>query len=424
MNTIAQTKLDFYALFCGVFLYSGKNRNGTVKNVPWIQRIGEPATFYEYLSRTYYPGYVNNIFNDTPAQVKTQTSLIEHTTVASLLTQPFGCTLEARENIDISIPYFDCFLFPDGIGIFCFKVEFGGTTEASYERISQVVAGMRNPQSRLTRPEGAQTVVSFIQQQLETSYEIPSHWNRYVPQLKVYCMVNDTQRSEFNTEMDRTLFELAHAMPVGTINRGLSDKPTDVYFDTVMKRSSIFIYNNWKAIGLLDSFTRISCGQSDPFRTWEIDYFHIYIHCLYCKFQLYFFNSQLTDVLHSNKKAKTIRDRFVEFVNDFSLPYISYKFLPNVLYEKITAALEITREQDEMEKKVDRLNEAYQSKRSKQMNVLLLVISLLSLVSVFNDFSQWLVNMGAPVTAIYSPFSVLTYFIAVGATAWLVFRRS
>lgn len=76
-----------------------------------------------------------------------------------------------------------------------------------------------------------------------------------------------------------------------------------------------------------------------------------------------------------------------------------------------------------MEIKVERLNTAYQERKSKQLNALLLVISLLSLASFFSDASEWLTGMGVQSTWVYHPVSVLAALLVIAASSWLVFRK-
>jgi hypothetical protein len=414
--------LQFYSIFCGVFLYNEKKISTAF--VPWTKRISASKNFYDYVSRTYYQNYFNDILRDSDGQKsQRESSFIEHRTLDSILNNPFECETDGIEKVKLSIPYFDCFSFSDGIGIFCFKVEFAEGQSITYESVSQQLGFLRNPLANIISENGPRTVTQFIQQKIEIGFHIPNDWNKYLNQLKLYTIINDPSKKRFTEEEDITLFELSHAMPIGTIRSGMSDKPTDEYFQQILKAHSISVYDNWKAISLLDSFTRLSCDFADPYKSWELDYFHIYIHCLYSKFQLYYFNSQLTDLLQFNKKTQAIRDRFVEFVNDYSLPYISYKFLPNLLYKKISASLEVKEEQEAMEKKIERINETYQNKKSKQLNTLLVVISILSLASVFNDISQWLVNLGASAGWVYNPITILGSLCAMAATGWLIFRR-
>ncbi len=378
---------------------------------------------FDYIGRTYYQNYFNNIFNGTSeGKASKENSFLEHNTLGTLITNPSYCEVDVDEKIKITIPYFDCFLFSDGIGIFCFKVQNTDGQKATYENVSQLLGYLRNPSSTISADNTQKTITQFIQERLETGYQIPKDWNRYLNQLKLYTVINDPSLKRITEESDETLFELSHTMPIGSIRTDLNDKPTTAYYAEVLSKNSISIYENWKAISLLDSFTRISCSYPDQFRSWEQDYFHIYIHCLYSKFQLYFFNSHLTNLLQFNKRTQDIHDRFIEFVNDHSLPYISYKFLPNLLYEKITASLEVQKELDAMERKINRLNETYQNKKSKQLNALLLVISILSLASVFNDISQWLTNMGAPSYWVYNPITILIGVGTVSTVAWVIFK--
>jgi hypothetical protein len=258
---------------------------------------------------------------------------------------------------------------------------------------------------------------------LAEGHKISENWNCHLNQLKLYTIINDPIAKAFSDKEEALLFELSHLMPIGTIIGNLKDKPSAAYYKDVLAKNSISVYDNWRAISLLDSFTRISCDYPDTFKSWELEFLHVYIHCLYCKFQLYLFNSELTNLLEFNRRTHSVRNRFIEFVNDYSLPYIAYRFLPNLLYEKMTNALEIQKELDAMERKVGRLNEGYQNKKSQQLNRLLLIISVLSVASVLNDISEWLTNMGTPSGWVYNPIS-MGAAITVGAAAfWLVYRR-
>ena len=76
-----------------------------------------------------------------------------------------------------------------------------------------------------------------------------------------------------------------------------------------------------------------------------------------------------------------------------------------------------------MERKIGRINEAYQNKKSKQLNSLLLVISVLSLASVLNDVSQWMINMGASELFVYNPVYILSSVCFLAAVGWLILRN-
>jgi len=397
-----QQPLEFYTILCGIFLFDGKKNGKDLTS--WTERLSDPTNFREHIGRTYYTSFVNNIL--TGFRDDTAKPALEHHTSKERLTNPLLCSLKLTEETVISIPYVDFFTFTDRIGIFCMKVEFANPENANYETVGQLLSKLRNPSTTAVIDGRPTPIAQVIEMHLADGHHLAPDWNRYLNQLKLYTIINDPGEKIFSQAQDRTLFELAHAMPIGTITSGLSDNPTTTYFDTVMDKSTISVYNNWKAISLLDSFIRISCSYPDTFKSWEFDYLHIYVYCLYCKVQLYSYNSALPD-LKIDRHAKNVRDSFVEFVNDYSLPYVSYKFLPNLLYEKMSFSLEIEKELSSMERKIDRLNEGYQNRKSRQLGALLLIISILSLASVVNDVSQWLVSMGTPSSWVYNPITIL-----------------
>jgi hypothetical protein len=422
MTALTASSIQHYTIHCGVFLYKTLRKNDNHEN--WTNRIEDYASFNQYISKTYYQNYINNIFYRGEKSKLQDSVLLNHRTISSFLQKPVTLTLTVNnKNLGITISYFDFFLFSDGIGIFCFRSNLEDAESVTYESISSVLGQLRNPLTSVHQGNESININTFLRNQLSQCVELLPAWDQYLTQLKSYTIINDVNKKCFTPSFDETLFELSHAMPVGTISSDGSDRPTESYFQDVLKQNAIFIYANWKAISLHDSFTRLSCNYPDKFKTWELDYFHIYIHCLFAKFQLYYFNSQITDLIHVDKGTKAIRDKFVEFANDYALPYISFKFLPNLLYEKINSSLEVQKELVGMEKKIEQLNTTYQENKSEQLNLLLLVLSGLSIVSVINDVSQWLTNMGVASFWVYNPLSIVATLVVLGTSIWLIFKR-
>ena len=68
-------------------------------------------------------------------------------------------------------------------------------------------------------------------------------------------------KKRFTDEEDKTLFELSHTMPIGTIKARLNDKPTDTYYKDVLSTNSISVYDNWKAISTNTTVCAIHCRR-------------------------------------------------------------------------------------------------------------------------------------------------------------------
>jgi hypothetical protein len=366
MNSPVQpdADLNFYSIFCGVFLYETHNTEAAY--VSWRDRLTEPEGFYNYVRKTYYENYFNNIFNDSLAsKPKRLNTMLDHETEKDIMDNPLLCAVQSEKGfIKFQISYFDRFLFSDGVGIFCFKVQFIPGEEVSYQKIADLLRIVRYPESEVLYRSQKVRLNKLIHDFLMPGLKLSAQWDQYMAQLKHYTVIDDHTVENFDTEKEQVLFELAHSMPVGAISGKSTHSPTLDYYEKVLTKESIFIYNNWKAIPLLDSFTRISTKYPDTFKTWEQDYFHIYIYCLYCKFQMYYFSNHLTQTFPPTKKTVKLIDKFYEFVTGYMLSSVSYKFLPNLLYEKMKEALEIQKDVESMEKKVKRLTEVFQDEKN------------------------------------------------------------
>ena len=75
--------------------------------------------------------------------------------------------------------------------------------------------------------------------------------------------------------------------------------------------------------------------------------------------------------MHSNKIA--ITDYFLN-------KKISYNFLPNIIFQETTEALEIDEDLNFLEKKLETFATQYNEKQQKQQEFLLLIISVLALL--------------------------------------------
>jgi hypothetical protein len=399
----ATNKLSSYTIFCGVILLGQKIRPAQPEGLlDWTTRLDQPQSFLQYLKKSYYKNFLANVAPETSPQNATNA----HFTVTSFRDSPREATIVTQgKTIGLHIPYVDIFLFPDNVGIFSFRTNLN-ERDASYEIISSLINHLRQPLATIRFGSNELTVSEFIKQSTPSSIALREDWDEYMPQLKAYTIINDHSTSAFNESLDRILYELSHVLPIGA-SRESEFSPTEAYYHQIAG-NAISIFNNWKAIALFDTFTRISCSYPDQYKAWEQEYFLIYVHGLYTKYQLYAFNSRLNAVATVSRKTKLLRDRFIEFVNDYHLAYISYKF---------------HKELDRMEVKLERIHQAFGEKKSQQINQLLLVLSLLGIFSLVTDLSAWLTQMGLPAEVVYSPIVPIGLVGAILLAGYWIYKR-
>ena len=116
-------------------------------------------------------------------------------------------------------------------------------------------------------------------------------------------------------------------------------------------------------------------------------------------------------------------DEFIEFINDELHSHVSYKFLPNLIIEKLHHSLGIEVEVDKMEVKVLRINEHFQEKREKRLNIAISLIAALSIFSSLYDFSEWGVAIGLPKELMF-PYISIGVAILIFVGIYVVLRKS
>jgi hypothetical protein len=222
--------------------------------------------------------------------------------------------------------------------------------------------------------------------------------------------------------MNFLLYDLGNVAIPGSARGEGFYAPSESYLQQQLEENKISVFRNWTALALHDTFTRISMNFPDRFRSWEYDFFNLYVHSLYIKFFMYLTNSELSDVTVVSKKTEQIRDKFIEFINDYHHSHISYKFLPNLLHNKLVFSMDIQSEIERMETKIQRINEHFQEKREKSFNIALIIITLLSVFSVLYDASEWIVNLGVSRQVMY-PFLSITNGIIIFLLIYIIFKK-
>jgi hypothetical protein len=400
----------------------------------WKKRIfgGEYEKTFDYLNHSYYDSYLNNIFpeirfaDSTPGRLNPK--ILNHLTLIRCLeNQEFLKGVEVvtgeGESVPFHVDYTDLYLFPHGIGIFSIKICLDEPSGLNLGKVSEFLNRIRHLDSLIqySGEAGPLSLERFIEQNFLYGLNLEKEWSVYNPQLKCYIQI-DLKEEIPEEEMDYLLFDMGNIALIGSSKGKGVFAPSENYFKEQIANNKISVFRNWSALALYDTFTRISMNFPDRFRSWEYDYFNLYIHCLYIKFFMYLTNSQLSDVTVVSKRTEKIRDKFIEFINDYHHSHISYKFLPDLLQDKMMFSLEIQSEIERMETKIMRINEHFQERREKSFNIALIIITLLSVFSVLYDFSEWVIKMGVSRDVMY-PYVSITNGIIIFLLIYIIFRK-
>lgn len=411
-NVQANSKANsFYVIVSGLFTYNQKNiQKEALLNQysPWKNRInnGDYEGTYQYLKNSYYDGYLNNIFPEIrhgdAVYEKWQRDTQQHFTLNEEHLSPLkACSIELKEQIvPLHIDFIDLYLLPQQIGIFSMKISLADAAHHTVGVISDTINRIRYFSTVLQFNGFQKTVKQVIDEHILQHMNISTAWENFNPQLKTYAII-DLEETFPEKELNELLFDMGNVSPIGSAAGNMLFSPSQEYYEEQMQNNRISIFKNWSALTLYDTFTRISMNFPDKFRTWEYDFFNVYIYSLYMKSFLYFTSTKLSDVTNASSENEKIRDQFVEFVNDYHHTQISYKFLPDLLKDKIAEALDIPAELDRMEVKIKRINQHIQEKRQQNMNFILMAITFLGLFTLAKDIAYITVESGGSEKLMY-----------------------
>lgn len=427
---------SFYTIVSGLFRFEQKrvDEKGLWESFTnWRERIngGDYEPTFNYLNHSYYDSYLNNIFPeirfDESQLNKFHPKILNHLTLKDCLeNKEYLKNMDLKINNDrfikFNIEYVDLYLFPQEIGIFSIKVSIQYSKSMTVGIVSDFLNKIRhlNSQVSLFNNENFISVKEFLENHILRHLHLEDNWAVYNPQLKLYSLI-DLKDKIPEKEMDYLLYDMGNVSIIGSAKGKGIFAPSDTYFKEQLTGNKISVFKNWSAMALYDTFTRISIDFPDTFKSWEYDYFNLYIHCIYIKFFMYLTNSELSDVTIVDKRTEKIRDRFIEFINDYHHSHISYKFLPDLLQDKLLYSLEIQSEIEKMETKIQRINEQFQEKREKTFNIALVVITLLGVFTVIYDLSEWVVRIGVKKETVY-PIPSITFGVIVFLLIFLIFK--
>jgi hypothetical protein len=233
--------------------------------------------------------------------------------------------------------------------------------------------------------------------------------------------------------IDYTLYEIGTRSRLNTMRDKGYNSASQSYFESIME-NTISVFNNYKALALLDSFTVIghdvypsvtnsTLSDSDLTQihidrnVYDRIYFSMYIFNLYVKYTVFRYNA----TFKGDEVRK--RDEFENFMNQYNLKHISFNFLPNIFFAKMRAAMMIEDEIAHFESRIQKFANKIQEDESKRQAMLLTIISgltsisaiqpVIDVLSTINNYLQW------PIALFYGLTTLLLLLISIPVLAFI-----
>ncbi|MDR1583902.1 MAG: hypothetical protein LBS55_11725 [Prevotellaceae bacterium] len=403
--------INSIAFLCGYFSIREKSRTIESISSQW-EKIRNTEKEKSELEKYYYPEFVNFCYQSEKSK---STKSMERYRLP--INREIAISLPAGKIHSLFVKSIQLFVFPYNLLIYAIEIEQNGadlnditaslsilrnipnyqetTPKNGYGASSSIVSNQINKEDLLKTDykEILQPIIE-IYRSVATTPQIPSD-NESFPysllmensnKLKIFHIV-EIEPSEFDEKkQNNLLFELGTLAPTGSYNSNNFSSPSQEYFDKIMSKNKISIFNNWKGLALLDTFT-ILCSQTQPYLldNWKNYYFGmIYIHSLFLKFYLFRIN-----ILFRKKNANVARleKGFISFECDCCFHKISYNFLPLEIYQSLDTGMEINDERKQLYSLIEREKNVQEKQSDRKMNSLLFILTCLTIFSTVWDFT-------------------------------------
>jgi hypothetical protein len=339
-----------------------------------------------------------------------------------------GTQKMVSHELPLSSEVQELYLFPGGIGMFALNLSIQVNT---LEHVSDLINQARSFESTVGTAENKQPFQEWVSNEVLCGIPLVGEkleLDEYSgSKFKVYCVIEMPPASDaFHYNRDHLLYEIGTSSPIGVVGNEHRLRPSDVYYEELMQQK-ISAFRNYEGLALLDSFTVIGCGNYTalnddsavyiPHHTWNRVYFGIYIYNLFVRYSLFKFNAQFLS------NPVKYRDEFQDFLNHYNFKHISFNFLPNLIFDRVRAALSIEEEIETFEKRLGNLAASIQEQQEKRQAFLLTIISVISAFDAAESIPESIGKaqeaLGWPAALFYPVLVVLIIAVAVFLVKYL-----
>lgn len=237
--------------------------------------------------------------------------------------------------------------------------------------------------------------------------------------LKVFQIIKSDDMS------DELIFELGTLSKIGCVKDSKNAfSPSEDYFKETVGRYRISIFNNWKALALMDTFTIAMKPECNTDSIWKSHYFRlIYIHAFYQKTLLFVLNRRF----RSSEGKENMKQLVLEMKRQeshYAFSDISYNFLPQTLYKAMDEGMNIGAEREKLHGILEQEAQRQEELATARLTRVLTFLTAITSLSVLYDTSVMLRELIArPEASIYR-IIVTVCMLAIIAGVLLVRFRS
>lgn len=320
------------------------------------------------------------------------------------------------KEINLQINQVDLFLFPDSFGMF--SLDLNVQFDDSHPHLAQF------------------SDACFIVREFERGIIKGSdlNWNSFIVQeyllgqktrgegieldeysgtkFKLFITCDFEEPLDLPTQ-NALLYDIGCVAQPGTAISNEINAPSEEYKMYLAENYQFSAFRNWRGIALLDTFVLVGNNiLTSEFQliTFKENYFLIYLHNLYVKYNLFKFNTDTSDY------KTDLRPELREFLNQYNLSFVSYNFLPSMINSKLRIALDIEEEVKALTKRIQEIGAVVEEKSQEKTNLLLGLVSFVASLSAIEPFWEYSLK----IQQYFELPDYAAYFILIGSGSFIL----
>jgi hypothetical protein len=290
------------------------------------------------------------------------------------------------KEIHICINQVDLFLFPDSFGMFSLdiKVEFNENT-THLAQFSDACFIVREFERGLIQGTDLNWSAFIVKEYLlgqKTRGEGVELDEYSGTKFKLFIACDFVETLDIETQ-NALLYDIGCIAQPGTAISNDANAPSEEYKKQLAEKFQFSAFQNWRGIALLDTFVIVGNNiLTSDFQliTFKENYFLIYLHNLYIKYDLFKMNTGISDF------KSDLRPELRDFLNVYNLSFISFNFLPSMINTKLRVALDVENEVDALTKRIQEIGVVVEEKSQERTNILLGLVSFVASLSAIEPF--------------------------------------
>ena len=290
------------------------------------------------------------------------------------------------KEIHICINQVDLFLFPDSFGMFSLdiKVEFNENT-THLAQFSDACFIVREFERGLIQGTDLNWNAFIVKEYLlgqKTRGEGIELDEYSGTKFKLFIACDFVETLDIETQ-NALLYDIGCIAQPGTAISNDANAPSEEYKKQLAEKFQFSAFRNWRGIALLDTFVIVGNNiLTSDFQliTFKENYFLIYLHNLYIKYDLFKMNTGISDF------KSDLRPELKDFLNVYNLSFISFNFLPTMINTKLRVALDVENEVDALTKRIQEIGAIVEERSQERTNILLGLVSFVASLSAIEPF--------------------------------------